>query len=198
MAVATMHEGKIGPNAIIQTVAAMQESYGPRQSRTILHCGGLATLPDNLPTAMVDEQEFRALAQMLIRQVGVDSARQLLKRSGQLTAGYLLKHRIPRPVQLLLRALPRRQRLRRLLQAIEKHVWTFAGSGKISFNAEGLPWISIATPALCDTPETAAAVCSFYQGTFEQLLRTLVDRRVALWETECQARGDAACLYLIV
>ena len=198
MAVAITHSGKIGPNSIIQTIAALREAYGPVESSAILVRGGSADLLDRMPTAMVDEREFHSLARLLVDQIGDEHAGHILKRAGQLTAEYLLQNRIPRPIQLLLRALPPWLGLRLLLPAINKNAWTFAGSGAFEYTSSGKPYVSIANRRLSDAPELAAAVCSYYKGTFEHLLRTLVDRRVALWENSCQAQGGHACVYQIV
>lgn len=196
-AAATIPRGKIGPNAIIQTIAALEERYAPPQLRAILARGGAAELIDRPPAEMIDEQQFHSLAQLLVDQLGARAAGQVLRRAGQRTATYLLHYRIPRPAQWALRALPAGLSLRLLLPAVAQHAWTFAGSGTFSFAAGRAAQLSIASPALYDAPELAAAVCSFYRGTFDHLLRTLVDRRVSLWETACQGRGDDACVYQI-
>lgn len=198
MTVAAVHYGKIGPNSIIQTLAALKETYDPIQSYAILACGGAARLAERIPAEMIDEQEFHTLALALVAQLGPAEAGQILRRAGQLTAVYLLKRRIPLAAQLLLRALPARQSMRILLWAVARHAWTFAGSAEFSFSADGPPWVRIDSPVLRARPELAAAVCCFYKGTFEHLIRALVDRRMTVWEAECQAHGDSACTYRFV
>ena len=198
MTVAAVHHGKIGPNSVIQTLAALKEIYDPSQSYAILACAGAADLADRLPAEMIDEQEFHTLALALVAQLGPAEASQILRRAGQLTAVYLLRNRIPRPAQWLLRVLPARQSLGFLLRAVARHAWTFAGSAEFSFSADGPPWVQIASPALRARPELAGAVCSFYKGTFEHLIRALIDRRMTVWESECQAHGGGACTYRFV
>jgi len=198
MAIAVAHQGKIGPNSIIQTIAALHEVYDPIQSRAILVCGGAPDLAERLPSEMVDERDFYALAQMLVDQLGAEQAARILRRAGELTAGYLLRHRIPQPAQWVLRVLPMRQRFRLLLPAIARNAWTFAGSGSFSFDAGPTPWVRIATPALLGPPTTTGAICHFYKGTFGHLARSLISRRITVWEMECQSHGAAACVYRFV
>jgi hypothetical protein len=59
-------------------------------------------------------------------------AAEVARSAGRRTADYLLAHRIPKPVQALLKALPARLAARVLLSAIARHAWTFAGSGVFS------------------------------------------------------------------
>lgn len=198
MIVAAVHHGKIGPNSIIQTLAALKETYDPIQSYAILACGGAARLAEQVPVNMIDEQEFHTLALALVAQLGPVEAGQILRRAGQLTAVYLLKHRIPLLAQLLLRALPARQSMRILLPAVARHAWTFAGSATFSFGADGAPWAQIDSPLLRARPALAGAVCNFYKGTFVHLIHALVGRRMTVWESECQAHGDSACAYRFV
>jgi divinyl protochlorophyllide a 8-vinyl-reductase len=198
MAVAVARQGKIGPSSIIQTIAALREVYDPIQSRAILVCGGASGLAEHLPSEMVDEREFYALAQMLVDQLGAAQAARILRRAGELTAVYLLRYRIPLPVQWMLRLVPVRQRLRLLLPVLARNASTFAGSGSFSFDAGATPLVSIANPALHGPPATMSAICSFYKGILCHLARSLISRRVTVWETECQSHGDAACVYRFV
>ena len=39
--------------------------------------------------------------------------------------------------------------------------------------------------------------CEYYAGTFERLFCGIVDRRMRVVETACEARGDPACVFEI-
>lgn len=183
---------KIGPNAIIQTIQALKEVYGGVQAAAVLRRAGQAHLIDYVPTDMVDEADFYALVTLLTDQLGLERAQQVLRRSGQLTAHYLLQHRIPRPFQRLVHTLPRRTGLALLLFAIRKHAWTFVGSGTFQFTV-GKP------PQLTITPGQYAgeAAYSFYGGTFETLLRALIDGNIRLETAACQGPGATGQVYAV-
>lgn len=188
---------QIGPNAIIRTVQALRETYGDAHTAKLLRQGGRADLIDTLPTTMVDEAEFHALVLLLYASIGPDAAQQILRRAGQLTAGYLLQHRIPQPVQWLLKILPDRLALRVLLSAISQHAWTFVGSGVFSFNLRTKPYVVIANCVECRDRVAAEPSCSFYCGAFEHLFRTLINAHTRVEETECAACGAERCVFQI-
>ncbi len=162
---------KIGPNALIQTVNALRELYSEAQIAAMLALSGHVHLLEVSPEGMVDENEFDRLVDALAANLGVLEARRVLQRAGELTAFYLLEHRIPRPFQKLLRWLPRRMALRLLLVAMQQNAWTFIGSGTFTFDLSGkLPTIQIASNI-----RLMEAACGFFGGTFECLIQTLVD-----------------------
>ncbi len=189
---------RIGPNSIIQTVNALREAYGAAEADAILQRGDHSHLMTTLPSEMIDEQEFLTLIQMLRDQIGIAAAGQILRRSGQLTAGYLLKHRIPRPVQLLLKILPRTAALRVLLSAISKHAWTFVGSGTFRFTISEQSLITITDCIESREITSERPVCFFYTGAFERLLQALINMHAQVCETTCRACGDRQCRFDIV
>jgi len=185
---------RIGPNSLIQTVAAMREMLPELSVRAVLVDAGQPGLLHASPQSMVEESLFVSLVTALRRAVTMDEAAEILERAGVLTGEYLLAHRIPRLARLSLPHLPRRLALRVLLKAIAAHAWTFAGAGHFSWHAHhhgaGL------TLSDCPTSRGIAAdapACSYYQGCFETLLRTLVDPHISVRETRCAAQGAAAC-----
>ncbi|EFO81957.1 bacteriochlorophyll 4-vinyl reductase [Oscillochloris trichoides DG-6] len=194
---ATMHAAKIGPNSIIQTIAALREVYPAEELPTLL-AGGAEIYLSELPHEMIPEEQFHALVALLTPRLGVERAGDILFRSGERTADYVRANRIPGPFQALVGILPAPLGLRLLLLAISKHAWTFAGSGKFSFHLGRGPWLSIGKPVDRDTSAIAAVLCRYYCGAFTQLLRRVVNSRITLRETTCQARGGAACVYQIV
>jgi divinyl protochlorophyllide a 8-vinyl-reductase len=188
---------KIGPNAIIQTVHALKEIVGLRQTEELLACADRTDLLAHLPEEMIDEQEFQALVGTLFAQLGEPQALRILRRSGQLTARYLLRHRIPQPAQRMLRLLPETIALRLLLAAINKHAWTFVGSGEFRYTLGRNPAITITRCILCADLQSETPICSFYTGCFEHLFRTLIDPRARVVETDCESCGGNCCRFAI-
>ncbi|MZP29319.1 bacteriochlorophyll 4-vinyl reductase [Heliobacterium undosum] len=193
--IATNTYGKIGPNSIIQTVAALKERYGEGKTAEFLVKVGRSDLTQKLPAEMVDEQEFNDLVRSIQAGFGNQELTQLLRRSGELTAAYLLKHRIPVPIQWILRILPVRSGLKMLLSAIEKNAWTFVGTGSYRFTIENHPKITIERCVSCRGMSADEPICAFYEGTFQTLIRTLVDQKATVKETSCSANGASACIY---
>jgi len=190
-----MEQAKIGPNSIIQTVQALKETYGIPQTNEILQRGGHSQLIERLPSEMVQEQEFLRLIQALIGQLGAEPTMTILRRSGQLTAFYLLKHRIPHPFQKLLNVLPLAPGFTLLLFAIKKSAWTFVGSGLFSFVGGREPKIIIANRHA--EQHIPAEICSFYAGTFEQIFQSLLDEHTQVQAIAGQPGSDVRCAYAV-
>jgi len=187
---------RIGPNALIQTVEALVEAQGRDAARRLLSRGGRGEWLTRQPETMVDETEFTALIATLRRDLGPERSASILARAGARTGRYLLAHRIPGPVRTLLPHLPRRLALRALLKAIAAHAWTFAGSGRFSWN----PTPAGAILRLVDGPEARGHTaltpsCAYYRNCFETLLRSLVAGDIAVTESECMTQGAPACVF---
>ena len=149
---------------------ALRELLGNEQANQLLQQGGQGYLIDHQPTAMVDEKAFTDLVATLVAALGVAQAQQVLARSGQLTALYLLQNRIPPLFQRLLKLLPRPIALALLLFIINKHAWTFVGSGVFRYQLGKVTRLTVASNI-----QPVAAVYGFYGGTFAHLIHALVD-----------------------
>jgi divinyl protochlorophyllide a 8-vinyl-reductase len=187
----------MGPNAIIQTFAALGESFGSARIQTLTSGTPLARYVATPPTALIDEREFHTLARHLYAQLGPETTAKILGRAGTLTAEYVLANRIPPFVRQVLRRLPTRLALRLLLPAIARFSWTFAGSGAFRFDVGQSPWLSIASPLLQADHSLATVVCPYYRAAFDRMLSTLIGPRIALHETDCLAHHAAACVHQI-
>jgi len=186
---------RIGPNAVIQLVAAMQARWGERFAESLL-AEATEYTPDTLPEAMIDEGEARALAHLLLDRVGAAAALPVLRDAGHRTADYLLAHRIPPPAQWVIRLLPRRLGLRLLLAAITRHAWTFAGSGRFVVRWVGTwPALVFEGCTMCRGLHGDRPMCDYYAGTFERLLAVLISPTASVVEVECQALGAATCRF---
>lgn len=186
---------RIGPNTIIQLAHVLRDRFGEGVAATLLfESTGYAM--GALPQAMVDEREAQAFVRTVMRAVGATQGTRILHEAGHRTADYLMGHRIPRPAQWLMKALPRRAGLNILLRAMQANAWTFAGSG--SFSVHHLPKrvdLTFHDCAMCRDLHTSQPVCGFYAGTFEHLIRTLVAPRAEVREVECQSTGGHCCRF---
>lgn len=187
--------GRIGPNAIIRVGEVLQRRLGAATAARLYAAAGLAAYYADPPTVMVDEAEARRLHVQLRSALGERLAAEISREAGIATAGYLLAHRIPKPVQALLRVLPAALACRVLLQAITRHAWTFAGSGRFEAVAGRPARLTIRDNPMCRGQASEHPVCDYYAATFEQLFRVLVHRGTQVTETHCEARGDDACRF---
>jgi divinyl protochlorophyllide a 8-vinyl-reductase len=170
---AQIHIARIGPNALIQTVHALQAIAGPAATFAVLAHADRLDLLDALPTAMVPAHEFTALVAAVHATLPPATAAQVLEESGVRTAAYVIRNRIPAPIRTLLRILPPRPALRLLLAAIARHTWTFAGAARFSYQLRPTPTIRLAgDPATGAIP--GVAVGPYYHGAFSAFMRDLV------------------------
>lgn len=176
---------------MIQTVRALRECLGNGQANHLLQQGGQGYLIDHLPTEMVDEKAFTDLVAALVAELGIEQAQAVLARSGQLTALYLLQHRIPLFFQRLLQILPRHVALALLLFVISKHAWTFVGSGAFRYQLGRTTRLTVASNI-----RPVAAVYGFYGGTFEHLVHALIDPNAAM-QFCAPSPADAASVHPI-
>lgn len=206
-------EGRIGPNAVTRLAEALDELHGPHATDTLFGAAGLLRYRQVPPSAMVDEALVTTLHAVLRRTLVAPDAAAVSRRAGTLTGDYLLAHRIPAPVRVLLRALPAPWAARLLVRAMASHAWTFAGSGAFSSTAAsgrpgpgrsappdagpGRPRIVLAVRncPLCRGASAPAPVCDYFAATFERLFVSLVSRSAQVHETTCQATGASACRF---
>ena len=189
--------GRIGPNAIIRVAEVLPQRVGTRVTASLFESAGLAHYLREPPRAMVDEAEVLRLHEVLRRELGWPLAREVSREAGRRTGEYLLAHRIPSLVQVLLKGLPAALAARVLLKAITRHAWTFAGSG--AFTAQpGTPVrLKIQRNPMCRGVQADAPACDFYTATFERLFRELVHPHSRVVETSCEAVGADACRFEI-
>jgi len=184
-------EARIGPNAVLQTLRAVEE-LEPGVRDSVESRAALEPLEEGMIPERIFVQLIRAVREVLPRA----RAEAVLRRSGALTADYVRTHRIPAPIRATLAGLPAFLAMPLLLQAIERHAWTFAGAG--TFGAEGkmllLDGAPTARPA--SGPPGTGCSCAYYEGAFEGLLR-LAARGVHVTEVACQASGAAKCQFNI-
>ena len=181
--------GLVGPNSVIQLAHALNDLAGDGVARDVFAKAGLSGLLDHLPDEMVDERVPARLFDTLWRTLPEASARIIAADAGRRTAGYILKHRIPRPAQLVLRWLPSSLARRLLLMAIQKHAWTFAGSGRCTTR-----W---GNPAVIEIEGNTLSMpgCVWHVAVFETLFDGLGRGRTRVEHPLCGAAGDAVCRF---
>lgn len=144
---------------------------------------------------MVPEAEVTALHRALRDVLGETQADSIAREAGRRTARYLLAHRIPRPLQWMLRLLPARLSARILVAAISRHAWTFAGGGTFRQVSARPMRLEIAGGPIARAGAADHPVCGYYAATFETLFRALVSADTVVEEAACEAMGDPACVF---
>jgi divinyl protochlorophyllide a 8-vinyl-reductase len=190
-------KGLIGPNAIIQMVATLNTDWGTLGTRRLMDAVGLGAYVDQPPRSMVAQAEVAALHQQLYRVVDCQEFKRLSAEAGRRTGDYLLAHRIPRAVQWLLKRLPDALAARVLARAIQKHAWTFVGSGVFRYRWQGQLEFSITGNPITGGLHAAVPICDYYAGTFERIFRVVVNDTWRAVERSCEATGAGACVFEI-
>ena len=182
----------VGPNAILQTAAALDAQGGRALTRRVFAAAGLGALLDAPPEAMVPEGQVAALMHALHATLPSDIARRVSRDAGRRTGDYILRHRIPAPARGMLRLLPARVAAPLLLRAVAAHAWTFAGSGRVE--------IVSARPARLMIHDNPLAVrgSDWHRAVLEGLFQSLVDPRAQVVQTASCAEGAGACIFEIV
>jgi divinyl protochlorophyllide a 8-vinyl-reductase len=189
-------KGLIGPNAITRVAETLPGFVGSNATWALFERAGLAGYLRAPPESMVDEAEVTRLHIELRRTLGGDVAAQVAQGAGRRTADYLLGHRIPKPVQALLKRLPAPLAAQVLLSAVRRHAWTFAGSGEFSARAGWAgAMLTIRHNPLCRGLTSDTPACDFYAATFERLFRVLVHPEARVREVACEACGDTECRF---
>ena len=180
----------VGPNAIIQTGAALEAMAGRAAARAVFERAGLSHWFDAPPDSMVGQHQAAALFDALREERPGDWA-SIAAVSGHLTAAYLLAYRIPTVARAVLQAAPPRLAARLLLTAIGRNAWTFAGDGAFSYACGDPCVLTIRRNPL------AQPGCPWHVAVFEMLFRRLVAHDARVVHTHCAAEGDDACHFRV-
>jgi len=186
-------EALIGPNAVLQTVAVMEERLGHAETRAILADAQLARLPSG--KHMIPEIEALRLHRWLALHDPLD-ALAIAEEAGARTADYIIAHRIPRVAGWLLRRLPARAAAPLLMAAIRKHAWTFVGAGAFA-PADAWHFTIDRTPAR-DTLLPPESLFHWYAAVFTRLYRELVANDCICRMMEPDVPCDMARSYVIL
>jgi divinyl protochlorophyllide a 8-vinyl-reductase len=159
---------RIGPNAILQLVAVLDQEVGRAARDRLMQSAGQVVPPDG--AGMWPEAACRAVHLAVYRDLP-DLAEALMAKAGAATADYILANRIPGPAKALIRALPAPLGARVLTAAITRHAWTFVGSGR--FRVMGHRPLTV---EIEDNPLTPGAgrPCHWHAAVFTRLYQDLV------------------------
>ncbi len=192
--------GRIGPNAILQCMSALEAAFGRTRGAELMRLAGLGRHVDDPPQRMIDERDVQVLHHTLRTELGISTARSVARRAGLATGDYLLAHRIPAPARVVLPRLPASLAARLLLAAVSKHAWTFCGSGQFRVlpAGDGRPLrVSLTGSATSVDATSEEPLCDYFAATFERLFQVLVHPATRVVETECMAMGAPACVFEI-
>nr|WP_276203208.1 bacteriochlorophyll 4-vinyl reductase [Pseudoponticoccus marisrubri] len=182
----------MGPNAVLQLLPQIERVAGAGQVDALLAQAGIGQVPDG--SAMIPEAEARRLHAMV--RMTLPGAEDVLRAAGAATGAYILAHRIPKPAQAVLRALPAPLAARALSRAITRHAWTFAGSGRF---AALTPWrFEIADNPVIRGAVSPVPLCAWHAAVFQHLYAALVHPDCRCRECRCGAQpGQLACVFEI-
>ncbi|MFN7002780.1 MAG: bacteriochlorophyll 4-vinyl reductase [Roseinatronobacter sp.] len=184
---------RIGPNAILQHLPVLDAAIGTALRGALLYRAGVDEPPSD--AGMLPEDEVARLHHA-VRLFLPDQAQAIQTAAGRATGDYILAHRIPKPAQCLIRALPAWAGARVLSTAIGKHAWTFAGSGAFRVVSHRPLVFVIRHNPLAQGPSDSP-ICHWHAAVFARLFGALIWPDVEVVERECAATGAQDCLFQI-
>jgi len=167
-------DARIGPNAILQLVAVLDQKLGRAVRDRVMQASGQVVPPPD--AGMWPETACRAVHLAVYRDLP-DEAEALMTAAGTATADYILAHRIPGPAKALIRLLPAALGAWALTAAITRHAWTFAGSGRFRVVSHRPLVLEIA-----DNP--LGGPCHWHAAVFARLYEALVWRNARITATQ--------------
>ena len=189
--------GRIGPNAVIRLIEALDQLTDRATTLALFEAAGLSGYVARPPEDMVDEAEVALLHRLVEARLGGECSQAAARIAGQRTAEYLLDRRIPRLAQTLLRLVGAGFASRLLARAIAANAWTFVGTGHFTAQHGHPTRFHIGNCPLCRDRHATAPICTFYAACFEHLYRRLVHPETRVVETACCATGAPACTFAI-
>jgi divinyl protochlorophyllide a 8-vinyl-reductase len=176
----------IGPNAVLQAVAVMEERLGRAETRAVLVDAQIHALPSG--EEMILELQALRLHRWLALHEPIGCF-TIAEESGSRTADYIIANRIPKAAVWLLRHLPEGLAAPLLMAAIRKHAWTFIGAGV--FVPDGAWRFTIDRSGADDSMMPPDSLFVWYAAVFTRLYRQLVASDCTCWmavpDTLCRA-----------
>jgi divinyl protochlorophyllide a 8-vinyl-reductase len=126
-----------------------------------------------------------------------DRHQDIAREAGIRTADYVIANRIPKLIVWLLPKLPHRLAARLLTNSIQKHAWTFTGSGRFNVLGVNPVRLQIADNPVVRGEEADTPLCHWHAAVFSRLYQRLVRADYVAHETECCANHHPACRFEI-
>ena len=178
---------RIGPNAILQLIAVLREERHERWLRDVFYRSGLSAMLVNPPDEMVDERAGRRSLPSLVRAPAAGCGRSVDRGQSRHATPRAIFWRTAFPSQrrFVLKLLPTRWSAPLLLRAIQRHAWTFAGSGETQHCHEGRR----GRRSKSRTNPIAMPGCVWHVGVFETLFQRLVSTKARVRHVACCGDG---------
>lgn len=183
---------RIGPNSVLQLVPLLDESLGQQERLRLMKLSGLEELPGD--DGLMDETPAACLHQA-VRAHHPALAPALTRCAGERTGDYIIRHRIPVAALRVLRALPPWLSAPLLASVIEKHAWTFAGSGTFRVRSRHPLVFELIDNPVVRGERAAGPICHWHAAVFERLFSDIVDTNLRCEETRCCAAGADSCRF---
>jgi divinyl protochlorophyllide a 8-vinyl-reductase len=183
---------RIGPNSVLQLVPLLDEHLGTGPREMLMVQSGMKDLPAD--EGLMEEAPAARLHQALRAQYP-DIATELTRRAGIRTADYIISHRIPPVVIHLLGHSPPWLSAPLLARTIEKHAWTFAGSGEFRIASRRPLVFELHDNPVVRGEHADSPLCHWHAAVFERLFAGLVDPDMHCVETACCAAGSPCCRF---
>lgn len=185
---------RIGPNSVLQLVPLLDERLGTGPREMLLAQAGLAELPAE--EGLMEEGPAARLHQA-VRAMYPEFAQELTCRAGLRTADYIVSHRIPPLVLHLLQNSPPWLSAPLLAKTIEKHAWTFAGSGRFRVASKRPMVFELVDNPVVRGETSDTPICHWHAAVFQRLFNVLVDKDITCREIDCCAMGSESCRFII-
>jgi divinyl protochlorophyllide a 8-vinyl-reductase len=187
----------IGPNSVTQLITAMREREFTAKLDALFTKADVIDWLFHPPVDMVDETQVARLHRTVRSMFSRQDSYDILRRAGELTGTYILKHRIPKIVQIILKHLPHRLAADLLTKSILAHAWTFAGTGHVKAIIQNDINFVIYNNPLCRDETALAPVCAWHSAVFATLYRELITPNIQAQEITCRAVGAETCRFQI-
>ncbi|MEM6774837.1 MAG: bacteriochlorophyll 4-vinyl reductase [Pseudomonadota bacterium] len=187
-------QARIGPNSVLQLVPLLDDALGSDERERLMRLSGLERLPSD--DGLMAEGPAAALHQIL-RAEHPRVAPIMTRQAGERTGDYIIQHRIPVAALRVLRRLPPWLAGHLLARIIERHSWTFAGSGEFRIaNRDPLVFELRDNPVVRGERATKP-ICHWHAAVFERLFTQIVDENLRCIEHQCCAMGADSCIFEI-
>ncbi len=184
--------GPIGPMSILHLLPVIGEVLGTHAGSHILRSAGVKRLPPE--DRLCDEAPAAAVHQALRREYP-EIADQITRHAGERTGNWIVASRMPPVASRTLAHMPGWLASPVLCSLIDRHAWSFAGSGRFRVVSRQPVVFELEDNPVIRGEKAAHPICSWHAAVFERLFRALVDPRMICIETHCSASGDSSCRF---